>query len=247
MATAKPRTQAKVVETKVIKRQELSDDLWLMWLGKPEGFTHKPGQYCTIGLEGIERAYSISSAPYEDAIELFIELVPKEDGGNLTPLLYKLKEGDTVTIRPRAKGIFTFKSEYKNQFMVATVTGVVPSISFIRDYLHSGQSEHHFYILEGASYHDEFGYDDELRRLVAAYPDVVKFIPTISRPTEARNSGWEGETGRANALAQKYIEVYSLKAEDTLVYACGHPGMVEDVKAQMAAKGFPFKEERFWK
>ena len=74
--------------------------------------------------------------------------------------------------------------------MVSTVTGVVPSISFIREYLHSGQSEHHFYILEGASYHDEFGYDDELKRLSAEYPDVVTFIPTISRPDEARNSGW---------------------------------------------------------
>jgi ferredoxin-NADP reductase len=48
-----------------------------MWLEKQEGFSHKPGQYCTIGLEGIERAYSISSAPYEEAIELFIELVPR--------------------------------------------------------------------------------------------------------------------------------------------------------------------------
>jgi len=247
LATAKPRPQAKIVDTTVIKRQELSDDLWFMWLEKPEGFSHKPGQYCTIGLEGIERAYSISSAPYEEAIELFIELVPKEDGGNLTPLLYNLKAGDTVSIRPRAKGIFVFKPEYKNQFMVSTVTGVVPSISFIREYLHSGQSEHHFYILEGASYHDEFGYDDELKRLSAEYPDVVTFIPTISRPTEARNSGWEGETGRANALVQKYIEVYGLKAEDTLVYACGHPGMIEDVKAQMATKGFTFEEERFWK
>ena len=41
--------------------------------------------------------------------------------------------------------------------------------------------------------------------------------------------------------------MYGLKAEDTLVYACGHPGMIEDVKAQMATKSFPFEEERFWK
>ncbi|MCH8870579.1 MAG: ferredoxin--NADP reductase [Chloroflexi bacterium] len=247
MATASTRTQPKIGGTKVLRRRELTPDHWLMWLEKPEGYSYKPGQYCTIGLEGIERAYSISSAPHEDAIELFIELVPYEEGGHLTPLLYELKPGDTVSIRPRAKGIFTFKPEFKNQLLVATVTGVVPYMSYIRDYLKSLHSGHHFYVLEGASYHDEFGYDDELKRYAAEYPDVVTFIPTVSRPDEPRNSGWEGETGRVNAVVEKYIEKFGLKPEDTLVYACGHPGMIEDVKAQVTAKGFAFEEERFWK
>ena len=247
MATTSARTQPKIGGTKVLRRRELTPDHWLMWLEKPEGYSYKPGQYCTIGLEGIERAYSISSAPHEDAIELFIELVPYEEGGHLTPLLYELKPGDTVSIRPRAKGIFTFKPEFKNQLLVATVTGVVPYMSYIRDYLKSLHSGHHFYVLEGASYHDEFGYDDELKRYAAEYPDVVTFVPTVSRPDEPRNSGWEGETGRANAVVEKYIEKFGLKPEDTLVYACGHPGMIEDVKAQVTAKGFAFEEERFWK
>ena len=247
MATASTRTQPKIGGTKVLRRRELTPDHWLMWLEKPEGYSYKPGQYCTIGLEGIERAYSISSAPHEDAIELFVELVPYEEGGHLTPLLYELKPGDTVSIRPRAKGIFTFKPEFKNQLLVATVTGVVPYMSYIRDYLKSLHSGHHFYVLEGASYHDEFGYDDELKRYAAEYPDVVTFVPTVSRPHEPRNSGWEGETGRVNAVVEKYIEKFGLKSEDTLVYACGHPGMIEDVKAQVTAKGFSFEEERFWK
>ena len=247
MATASTRTQPKIGGTKVLRRRELTPDHWLMWLEKPEGYIYKPGQYCTIGLEGIERAYSISSAPHEDAIELFVELVPYEEGGHLTPLLYELKPGDTVSIRPRAKGIFTFKPEFKNQLLVATVTGVVPYMSYIRDYLKSLHSGHHFYVLEGASYHDEFGYDDELKRYAAEYPDVVTFIPTVSRPDEPRNSGWEGETGRVNAVVEKYIEKFGLKPEDTLVYACGHHGMIEDVKAQVTAKGFAFEEERFWK
>ena len=247
MATLGQKSQAKIGETKVLRRRELTPDHWLMWLEKPEGYTYKPGQYCTIGLEGIERAYSISSAPHEDAIELFIELVPYDEGGHLTPLLYELEAGDKVSIRPRAKGIFTFKPEYKNQLLVATVTGVVPYISYIRDYLHSLHSGHHFYVLEGASYHDEFGYDDELARLSAEHPDVGTFIPCVSRPAELRNSGWEGETGRANSVVEVVAKKYGLSAADTLVYACGHPGMIEDVKARMTAKGYAFEEERFWK
>ncbi|MGH2541843.1 MAG: ferredoxin--NADP reductase [Ardenticatenaceae bacterium] len=230
-----------------MERKELSPDLWLIWLEKPEGFAFKPGQYCTIGVDGLERAYSIVSAPHEERLELFIELVPREEGGHLTPLLYELNEGDTVSIRPRAKGIFTFKPTYNNHLLVATVTGVVPYISYLRDYIHNKNTGHHFYVLEGASYHDEFGYDKELQKLAAKHPDLVTFVPTVSRPGEERNKGWTGEKGRVNTIVEKYIEKFGLKQNDTLIYACGHPAMIEDVKARFIPKGFAIEEERFWK
>lgn len=241
------RLAPKLAETAIIRREELTPDLWLMWLQKPEGFTFKPGQYCTIGANGIERAYSIASAPHEQDLELFIELVPYQEGGHLTPLLYELQRGDKVTIRPRAKGIFTFNPNFKNHVLVATVTGVVPYVSYLRDYLHRGASGHRFYLLEGASYLDEFGYDRELIRLAADRPDLLTFIPTISRPHDARNAAWQGETGRVNAIIETQIERLRLNQEDTLIYACGHPGMIEDIKARMTPRGYSIDEERFWK
>ncbi|MXY47224.1 MAG: ferredoxin--NADP reductase [Chloroflexi bacterium] len=248
MTTARrTRIRPKLAETHILERRELTPDHWLMWIEKPDGFTFKPGQYCTIGAEGIERAYSIASAPHEDRIELFIELVPYEEGGHLTPLLYALQTGDKLTIRPRAKGIFLFNPNFKNHLLVATVTGVVPYISFIRDYLHKGETGHRFFVLEGASYDDEFGYDDELSRYAAEYPDIVTFIPTVSRPNEERNSNWQGEKGRVNAIVEEQVERLGLNTDDTLIYACGHPGMIEDVKTRLIPKGFTVDEERFWK
>ena len=248
MTTARrTRIRPKLAETHILERRELTSDHWLMWIEKPDGFTFKPGQYCTIGAEGIERAYSIASAPHEERLELFIELVPYEEGGHLTPLLYALQAGDNLTIRPRAKGIFTFNPNFKNHLLVATVTGVVPYISFIRDYLHKGETGHRFFVLEGASYDDEFGYDDELSRYAAEYPDIVTFIPTVSRPNEERNSNWQGEKGRVNAIVEEQVERLGLNADDTLIYACGHPGMIEDVKARLIPKGYTVDEERFWK
>ena len=236
----------KLADTAILKRKDFTHDLWTIWLEKPEGFTFKPGQYCTIGSEGVERAYSIVSAPYEEDLELFIELVPPPDG-NLTPLLYNLKDGDSVTIRPRAKGLFVFDPSQPNQLFVATVTGVVPYISIIRQYLNDGETGHHFYVLMGASYHDEFAYDAELEQLAAEHPDLVTFVPTISRPDEEPNAGWTGETGRVNNVVEKYAEKWELVPEDTIVYACGHPGMIEDVKDRMIPKGYDVREERFWK
>ena len=106
MTTIRRRAQRpKLATTSITARVDITHDLWKVWIEKPDGYQFKPGQYCTIGVDGIERAYSIVSAPYEDELELFVELVPPPDG-NLTPLLHEMKEGQEVTIRPRAKGIF---------------------------------------------------------------------------------------------------------------------------------------------
>jgi ferredoxin--NADP+ reductase len=240
----------------ITRREDLTDDLWRLWLKPEQSFMFKPGQYCTIGVNGIERAYSIVSSPREDEIELFIELVPLPDGV-LTPLLNDLKVGDTVTLRPRAKGVFVLKPGAKNHLFIATVTGVVPYVSILRYHLETlaGQDDdagqqpggdHNFYVIEGASFVDEFGYDDELEKLASEHENIT-FVPTISRPDDPNNAGWTGETGRVNTLTEKYIDKYGLKPEDTIIYACGHPQMIEDVKLRGTKAGYRVEEERFWK
>lgn len=247
MTTTRRRPQRpKLATTTITSREDITHDLWKVWIEKPEGFQFKPGQYCTIGVDGIERAYSIVSAPYEDDLELFVELVPPPDG-NLTPLLHEIGVGKTVTIRPRAKGIFVLNPSLPNQLFVATVTGVVPYVSILRQYLHDGMSGHNFHVLMGASYANEFAYDEELQRLADEHPEFITFVPTVSRPDEEPNANWQGEKGRVNTIVEAYAERNGLTPEDTIVYACGHPGMIEDVKDRMIPKGYQVEEERFWK
>ena len=246
MTTRRPQ-RAPLQKVQVVQRDDKTEDLAIIWIEKPDGYTFKPGQYCTIGSDGVERAYSIASAPHEEHLELFVELVPVEEGGVLTPKLWDLNHGDKVTIRPRAKGIFTFKEEKPNQLLISTVTGVVPYVSFVRDYLHQGRDTHHFYIMEGASYQNEFVYDGEFSNLEKKYSELITFLPTISRPGERENDGWSGNTGRVNNIVEDKIQEFNLIPQDTMVYACGHPGMIEDVKERLTPLGFDFLEERFWK
>ena len=56
-----------------------------------------------------------------------------------------------------------------------------------------------------------------------------------------------GASGRVNAIVEDYVYDNDLSSEDTLIYACGHPGMIEDVKEKMVPLGFTVDEERFWK
>ena len=239
------RQWAALPKATLVERIDISEDLMIMKLEpETEPFRFKSGQYCTLGLEGIERAYSIVSAPYEPLLEIFVELVPE---GELTPLLWQMKLGDQMTIRPCAKGLFTMDQRVRHHFMVSTVTGVAPSISMTRHYLNEGGVDHKFYILLGASYEDELTYDKELFDMAAAHPDIIHFVPTVSRPDEDRNAGWTGAKGRVNNLVEEYINLFELPQDDTMVYTCGHPGMISHVKDLVVPQGWMFIEERFWK
>ena len=188
---------------------------------EPQGFdfNFKPGQYCTLGLDGIERAYSIVSAPHEPLLEIFVELVPE---GELTPRMWRMDIGDTMSIRPRPKGIFLMEPSATQHLMLGTVTGVAPFVSIVRDHLHYGRDGHHFYVVEGGVIPGRVRVRRRARpRWPPAYPNVLTFVPAISRPAEARNSGWEGATGRLNNIVAAQLERFRLDRSETLIYACG--------------------------
>ena len=238
--------QQEFPKASLVERRDITHDLMVIKLRPEVEMDFKPGQYCTLGLDGIERAYSIVSSPHEPDLEIFVELVP-EPQGVLTPLMWKMQVGNEMRVRPRCKGIFTLDEKYHSHLMVATVTGVAPFVSILRSYFHRGGHGHRFYVLQGASYHNEFVYREELEEMARAHPETLAYLPTVSRPHEEKNQQWKGETGRVNTIMEKYIDRLKLEPETTLVYACGHPGMIEDVKERLKPKGFKVKEERFWK
>src|SRR5919109_4187417 len=172
---------ARLPTARIVRRLDCTDDLFLLWLEPSVEFPFTPGQYITIGTGGIERPYSIASAPYEPAIELFVEYVLPQYGGKLTPLLYARHVGDRLTMRPKAKGRFTRRAGVTNHVMVATVTGIAPYVSMIRQFIHDREScadrldESRFFVMQGASHRDEFVYDEEVRKLSSRYPELVQY------------------------------------------------------------------------
>src|SRR5258708_12709269 len=119
---------------RILERRDLSPELWIMRIDPGGPFEFRAGQYATLGVEQngrrIERAYSIVSSPYEDALEFFFELVPH---GELTPHLYNLKQGDTLLCRKIAKGRFTLalRTARTQHPLVSTVTRISPSARHI--------------------------------------------------------------------------------------------------------------------
>ena len=236
----------------IVRRQDFTDDLFALWLRPQNALAFRAGQYITIGVRGIERPYSIVSAPFEPLLELFIERVPPEKGGTLTPVLHTLRAGDLVTMRSKAKGRFTLDSAARHHVMVATVTGIAPYISMIRQARRERGAaaipavDRHFYVLHGASFADEFVYDRELQRLSADDPCFIQYVASVSRPSAERNARWHGAVGRVNEILEAQLVRWSLAKQDTVIYLCGHPGMVGDAERRLAPQGWAIAQEQYW-
>ena len=205
-------------------------------------FRFSAGQYATIGIQTsskhFERPYSIASSPYESELEFFLELVPH---GELTPQLYELQVGDTVTVRKSARGRFTLDREsgHSNHLLVCTVTGVAPFVSYVRtlykDWKENRSTQHKLFLLEAASRSSEFGYREELERYAAKVP-WLKCVFTISRSWE--DPDWHGEVGRAEDIVRKYSDMWGLAPESTTAYLCGHPNMVQNASGILVRRGW---------
>lgn len=221
-------------QIELVDRTDFSEDLAVFHFASSDDIDFTPGQYATIGVEDestgrpLLRPYSVASAPHEDTIELFVELV--EDGA-LTPRLWTLSEGATLWMRKKIAGRFVLDDRCTTHVMACTVTGIAPYASILRNQLRALdrgtlQSPHELIIIHGASRSWELGtYLDELQTAAATY-DWLTYVPTVSRPWE--DPDWPGEVGRVEDVLRKHIDQSGADPAETAAYACGHPQMIEN-------------------
>jgi hypothetical protein len=51
-----------------------------------------------------------------------------------------------------------------------------------------------------------------------------------------------------HTIVEHYGHVSGRSSRQRLaLYTCGHPGMIEDLRARYSGTGYTFEEERFWK
>ncbi len=237
---------------------------------KPEGWElpdYKPGQFVVLGLPGkaarvpspmseveikppppnklIKRAYSIaSSSKQKRYLEFYITLIRS---GSLTPRLFALKEGDRIHMGKKTSGTFTLDdtSEHVNLALMGTGTGLAPYMSIIRTFLKK-ESSRKFTILHGARHSWDLGYRLELSML-ARLVDHFDYIPVISRPSE-ETIPWAGETGHLQDVWARGVVAkrWGIKPtpENTNVFLCGNPGMIDTALEMLAKEGFKEKTRK---
>lgn len=246
---------ATFLRLRFLERVNLTEDLAIFRFQPELPLQFIPGQYITIGIEQegkrILRPFSVFSAPHQEILELLIELVPE---GQLTPILWQLQPGAELFYRERILGKFVLQEEtpYSRHLMLATVTGCAPYMSIVRDLHHRIEKGERMQapdmlILHGASYASELGMVAEEFQSYAQRYSWLHYTPTVSRPKE--NPDWHGEIGRVEDVVRKWADNLGYTADVTVAYACGHPGMIQNVKEILQRARFErtqIKEERYF-
>ncbi|MBU0504367.1 MAG: ferredoxin--NADP reductase [bacterium] len=229
----------------------------------PEGWElsdFTAGQYSVLGLPGnaprspyadkdekevdseklIKRAYSIaSSSVAKDHLEFYISTVRS---GALTPRLYNLQIGDKIFLGKKCVGMFTLKDvpDGTNVILMATGTGVAPYMSMMRTLVSTSGLSSKFAVIHGALHSWDLGYASELQTLERMSQNFL-YLPVISKPEEEQIP-WGGFTGYINQVwsSDAFEKKWGFRpqAENTHVFLCGNPLMVQAALKFLSDEGF---------
>ena len=237
----------------IVKRVDLHESLIYVWVrfdGEPTPFVS--GQYMTIGVfvgdKIVQRPYSVASPPYEagdGGYEFYIRLV---QGGQFTPLLWRLPVGHRMRmIGPKGKFVLE-PDDDRTHLFISTGTGNAPFVAMMKELLNEGRPRRAIFI-NGVSYVDDLGYRDLIEGWEASGEYPVTYVPTVSRPADPANAGWTGWTGRTEAVLPRALDEFGLTPENTIAYICGTPDMILAAEETLLERGFPepqIKKELYW-
>lgn len=191
-------------------------------------YAYLPGQWVKLYLGGLDRDYSIASAPSAarpDRIEL---LVTHVEGGPGSTELHRLEVGAVIdTLGPN--GLFVREEEERASpaLFVATGTGLAPLRAMIEDGIARGETAKRT-LLFGARTEADLLLRAELEALAAR--GLLRYEPTLSR----EGARWQGRRGWVQA------HLRDLVTPDAHVYVCGLSRMITEVRAVLRGElGLP--------
>jgi ferredoxin--NADP+ reductase len=190
----------------------------------------------------------VASAPAdtgEQGFEFYVRMVPVL---RFTTLLWRLPVGHQMRmIGP--KGRFMLEpDDDRDHLFISTGTGIAPFIAMTQHLMHE-KTPRRTVMVHGCSYQDELGYRDWLEDLEREGTYPMTYVPTISRPDDPRNKGWDGHTGRAESVVKDVCREQLLDPDNTVVYLCGNPEMIINAEQVLMDCGYPefhVKKELYW-
>lgn len=216
----------KYQELKVTEIEHYTGELFRFRTEKPEGFKFKAGEFTMIGLQGVHRAYSITSHPDADYLEFYSI---KVENGPLTTKLRLISVGDTVEVSGSATG--TLVTDYLNEgsdlWMFATGTGIAPFISLLRD-----PATHALYdrlhVVWSVRTQDELkSYDTFLKA------QDIDYIPIVTR-----DANWTGHSKRMTELMSERTIFDRARPGTDKAMLCGSLPFNVDVKKILEDRGW---------
>lgn len=122
-----------MLDLEVIEVQHYTDKLFRIRTERPRSYRFTAGEFVMIGLDDApNRAYSITSGPYDDYLEFYSI---KVQDGPLTSKLQHIQVGDTIKVGEKPTGTLILANlELGGHLvMMASGTGIAPFISLLRE------------------------------------------------------------------------------------------------------------------
>lgn len=211
---------------------------------RPESYRFAAGQFARLGFrvgEGyIWRAYSVTSAEYDDVLAFFVILI---ENGDISAHFAKIQEGDTILLDKTAQGFFMPQRfpDGRDLIMLSTGSGIAPFLSM----LHQPEIWQRFDTLALAhcvSHRSDLIFNDEIAQfaehpLVGEYFARLRFVPMTTRENDAETLHFRlPESLRNGSLAQAFGLDFD-KAHSRFMI-CGNPEMVQDTFKTLLDMGF---------
>lgn len=222
--------QVKTVPAKISLLEFLSTDIVKLTLRMPpnKSLEFLAGQYIDLSVKDITRSYSISSTPSDSEIEL---LIKNYTGGRFSNYLFnEAKVNDLLRIEG-PKGTYILPKDLPhNLVFISTGTGIAPNLSLIKSILKEGRIQSsRITLIHGQR---------------TAKEHVYPIEETLSEIEIIRCTSRELLEGYVQGYVQDGLKGLDLDVKNSLVFACGNPKMVKELKTQMIAMGL---EERNFK
>lgn len=223
-----------------------NDSLFTFSTTRDPSFRFRNGHFTMIGLpqasgRPLMRAYSITSANYEERLEFFSIKVPD---GPLTSQLQKIQPGDEILVSSKSTG--TLVTDHllpgKRLYLLSTGTGLAPFLSIVKDPDVYDQYDH-VILTHGVRYLNDLAYRQMIEEELPNnefFGDYVKekllYYPTVTREP-FRNKGrlnYLLETGKLAAD----LGLPEINPEHDRFMICGSPTMLKDITAILNERGF---------
>jgi len=213
-----------------------NDSLFTFRTTRNSGFRFRNGHFTMIGLpqengRPLLRAYSITSANYEDHLEFFSI---KVQDGPLTSRLQKIKPGDTILVNSKSTG--TLVADHllpgKHLYLLSTGTGLAPFLSIIKD-----PEVYDLYdkviLTHGVRQVNDLAYQEFLETELPQHEflgDLIRekliYYPTVTREPY-RNQGRLTDLLMSGKLADD-VGLPAINTDNDRFMLCGSPSMLKE-------------------
>ena len=210
------------VQLTLVEKENLVDNIWAFRFKPSTPLTWIPGQFMRVELdhdtpddEGTKRFFTISSAPYEE----IVQITTRVTDSTFKQALAALPIGGVLPMIKEPDGDFVWQVSDKPLVFVAGGIGITPFRSILKQRVHDGQPLNATLIYSGRD--ESLPFKEEFDTWAVEHPELtVKYVI--------------GERLTSEKIAELQPTI-----NESLVYISGPEPMVETLGHQLKAAGLP--------